>query len=123
MSSRIFPLSAALVFACVALVSCQNGPSSSQVPPLPEAGGFSPAEYTPGVKEAAEFAVRAQSKLERKAVKLARITQADMQIVAGRNYRLTLTVTQGKKMRTAQAVVYEKLDSSRELTSWTWTTP
>lgn len=75
------------------------------------------------MKEAAEFAVRAQSKLERKAVKLARITQADMQIVAGRNYRLTLTVTQGKKMRTAQAVVYEKLDSSRELTSWTWTTP
>lgn len=113
------------LISCVALAavgllqSCAS--KAPEAPPI--AGGYSPVEFIPGVKEAAEFAVKAQSKKERKAVRLFSIVQSEMQVVAGRNYRFELKVTQGKIVRSAKAVVYQSLDSRLELTSWEWVTP
>jgi flavin-binding protein dodecin len=117
MNIRLIPC--VVLTAAGLLQSCTS--SAPEAPPI--TGGYAPVEFIPGVKEAAEFAVKAQSKKERKTVKFFSIVQSEMQVVAGRNYRFELKVTQGKKLRTAKAVVYQSLDSRLELTSWEWVTP
>ena len=84
--------------------------SHGQQPPL--AGGFSQATTTDAeVLKAAQFAVKAHDpKLTLKSV-----NAAEQQIVAGINYKLRLTTSDGRK---ADAVVWRKLDGSHELTSW-----
>ncbi|WP_461785527.1 exo-alpha-sialidase, partial [Prosthecobacter sp.] len=86
--------------------------SHGQQPPL--AGGFSQAANTDAeVLKAAQFAVKAHDpKLTLKSV-----TAAEQQIVAGINYKLRLTTSDGRK---ADTVVWRKLDGSYELTSWQW---
>lgn len=71
---------------------------------------------------AAEFAVQAQSKNEkdRPKLELSKLTKAEIQVVAGSNYRLQMDVKIGEKVRRAQAVVWAKLDRTRELTKWEW---
>jgi predicted neuraminidase len=84
--------------------------SHGQQPPL--VGGFSQATTTDAeVLKAAQFAVKAHDpKLTLKSVH-----DAEQQIVAGTNYKLRLTTSDGRK---ADAVVWCKLDGSYELTSW-----
>lgn len=87
----------------------------------PMVGGYSSVETTKDeVKSAADFAVGEQSRHETELLTLAAISKAERQVVAGLNYRLTLTVTQGKSSRDANVVVYHALDSHYELTSWEW---
>jgi hypothetical protein len=92
----------------LALVPALHG----QQPPLP--GGFSQAANTDAeVLKAAQFAVKAHDpKLTLKSV-----NAAEQQVVAGTNYKLRLTTSDGRK---ADAVVWRKLDGSHELTSWQW---
>lgn len=84
--------------------------SHGQQPPL--AGGFRQTATTDGeVLKAAQFAVKAHdAKLT-----LQSINAAEQQVVAGINYKLKLTTSDGRK---ADAVVWCKLDGSYELTSW-----
>ena len=84
--------------------------SHGQQPPLP--GGFSQAATTDAeVLKAAQFAVKAHdAKLT-----LQSVNAAEQQVVAGINYKLKLTTSDG---RNADAVVWRKLDGSYELTSW-----
>lgn len=94
------------------------GPLQAQV-----VGGYRAVAVTD--KEAiaaAEFAVQAQSKVakENPPLQLGKLTKAEMQVVAGSNYRLQMDVKTGGKVRRAQAVVWAKLDRTRELTKWEW---
>lgn len=84
-----------------------------------QVGGF--REVPANDKEAlaaAKFAVEAHSKKEK--VSLAKLEKAEMQVVAGRNYRLTMLVNVEGGQRTAQATVWAKLDRSYQLTEWKW---
>ncbi len=83
------------------------------------AGGFKmvPANDPAAVK-AAEFAVQAASAKEKKAVLLKKLKMAELQIVAGVNYRLTMDVTVDGVESPAQATVWRKLDKTMELTRW-----
>jgi hypothetical protein len=67
---------------------------------------------------AAKFAVETHSKKEK--VTLVKLEKAEVQVVAGRNFRLTMDVAVDGGQRTAQAVVWAKLDRSYELTDWKW---
>ena len=95
-----------LTLALFAIAPASHG----QQPPL--AGGFSQAAITDAeVLKAAHFAVKAHdAKLT-----LQSVNAAEQQVVAGINYKLRLTTSDGRK---AATVVWRKLDGSHELTSW-----
>ncbi|HSH92904.1 MAG TPA: exo-alpha-sialidase, partial [Roseimicrobium sp.] len=80
-------------------------------------GGFSGIALTdPDAVAAARFAVSKQGT----AMNFVGIESVDRQVVAGMNYRLTIKVSENGAARTADAVVWRKLDGSHQLTSWTW---
>ena len=84
-------------------------------PPLPPiAGGYSTQAVTdPQVKEAATFAAKAVSK---STATLKTINQAASQVVAGLNFRLNITLSDGKRY---DVLVYKSLDQHYQLTSAT----
>ena len=88
--------------------------SHGQQPPI--VGGFSQASTSEAeVLKAAHFAVKTHdAKLT-----LQKINAVEQQVVAGMNYKLKLTTSDGRK---ADAVVWRRLDGSHELTSWQWIT-
>ena len=95
-----------LTLLTLAIVPISHG----QQPPL--VGGFSQTATTDAeVLKAAQFAVKAHD------VKLTlqSVNAAEQQVVAGINYKLRLTTSDGRK---ADAVVWRKLDGSHKLTSW-----
>ncbi len=67
---------------------------------------------------AARFAVDAKSKTEQ--VTLVKILKAEVQVVAGRNYYLTLDIGVKVGVRTAQVKVFASLDGKYELSQWDW---
>ncbi len=67
---------------------------------------------------AAAFAVETYAKKEK--VTLAKIVKAEVQVVAGRNFRLSIDVRTAGGLRNAQAIVWSKLDRTYELTRWDW---
>lgn len=73
------------------------------------------------VRTAADFAIRTQGKKEKAA--LVKILKAEVQVVAGRNFRLALEVRVDGGVRQAEAVVWGKLDRTHELTRWEWKGP
>jgi len=82
-------------------------------------GGY--REIATGEKDvvaAANFAIKEKSKKE--PVTLVKIAKAEVQVVAGRNFRITMEVNADGKDRAATAVVWSKLDKSHELTKWEW---
>ncbi|MBA2524478.1 MAG: hypothetical protein H0V18_01655 [Pyrinomonadaceae bacterium] len=90
----------------------------------PKVGAYQPAELEkPEVKAAAEFAVQEQSKQEKTPIALQTMVKAHEQVVAGMNYRLTLSVIKDSKPQSADAVVFRGLDSHYELKSWQWMKP
>jgi len=81
-----------LVISALLVVFAGNDASAG----LP--GGYQPIELNqPEVKAAADFAVQEQGKREGLALRLKAIAQAEEQVVAGMNYRLTLTVNKGER--------------------------
>jgi hypothetical protein len=67
---------------------------------------------------AADFAVETHSKKEKSA--LDKIVKAESQVVAGTNYRMLLSVRIDGGTRMAEAIVWQKLDRTLELTRWKW---
>lgn len=105
MNSRL--LSAGL--AAAVLLFGGSTRTSAQVP-----GGYAPARVNdPDVQAAAKFALSARDAK----LKLLGIEQAQQQVVAGQNFRLTLKVDDGGTNRLADGVVWRKLDGKHELTS------
>lgn len=91
---------------------------AKDLPPM--TGGFSDATKTSEARRAAEFAVKQESARTGEHLKLAGVMQAEQQVVAGMNYRMTLQVKSGKELRMAQATVYESLAPQMMLASWEW---
>ena len=93
---------------------------------MPMAGGYTTAPVTDDdVIKAAEFAISAQSETIQQPGKLQmlKILRAEQQVVAGVNYRLTLSVVDdGNHQRIAEVIVWWQAWRSNpyELTSWTW---
>ena len=83
-------------------------------------GGYGEASITDkGVKSAAAFAVKTRSARTNKKLTLVKIEKAEMQVVAGLNYRVCMRVKDSKGRRsTVTAVVYKDLQNRRSLSRW-----
>ncbi len=97
----------------------------------PTVGGYAKVPVADSdVIKAAEFAINAQSETiqqpgdqQPSKLRLLKILRAEQQVVAGTNYRLTLSVKEiGNLQRTAEAIVWWQAwrPNPYELTSWTW---
>ena len=86
----------------------------------PISGGYGTASVTDKeVRKAAAFAVTTRAKRTGKAVTLVSIRKAEIQVVAGLNYRICMRVREGRRaVRTATAVVYRDLRKRMSLTRW-----
>lgn len=71
------------------------------------------------VRKAANVAVTSRSRSTGKTLTLVRIVKAEVQVVAGLNYRVCMTVREGRKRaRTVTAIVYKDLKNRRSLSRW-----
>lgn len=103
-------LAAAMVFGFAAATNAQR-----------IAGGYSSvAVDDASVVAAAGFAVdkRVETNTEQEGMKLDSIDKAESQVVAGRNFRLCMTVSMDTEHQQVQAVVYQNLQQKYSLTSW-----
>ena len=92
------------------------------------AGGWGKKDVKdPAVLEAADFAVKAQQAILKKAgqegtLALQKIVAAEQQVVAGINTKLTLQVKFGEEVKSVQAIVWTrawlKPEERSQLTSW-----
>ena len=93
--------------------------ATSEADDAPLVGGYSKANADDAqVIAAAEFAVEEESKKGTK-FNLKSITAAESQVVAGTNYKLRILVDDNGTEKTVEVVVYEDLQQTRTLTSWT----
>jgi predicted neuraminidase len=106
------PQSLVAVVTSIFLACGSASKLSAQIP-----GGFSGvSEKDAGALAAAKAGVAAHDPK----LTLEGIEKVDRQVVAGLNYRFTLKVSDGGKIRRADAVVWRKLDGKHQLTSWKW---
>jgi hypothetical protein len=68
----------------------------------------------------AQYAVSKQAEIIGEKLNLVMIKEAQHQVVAGMNYKLSLVVMRNGKEEYAVAVVWAKLDGTHELTEWAW---
>lgn len=105
-----------LVFSVIALSFALT--TSAQI----KTGGYKPVSTDDErVAAAAEFAVgeRAEKNPEQEGLTLDSVDKAEMQTVAGINYRLCMTVSIDEESQQVSAVVYQNLKQVYSLTSWT----
>jgi hypothetical protein len=91
-------------------------PAATPTPPLELAqpaiaGGYNTAEITDDIKAIATYAV---SQLGLTGATLASVDKAEQQVVAGMNFRLDLTLSDGSRWH---VVVFRSLDQQLSLTS------
>ncbi|HEX8293160.1 MAG TPA: GerMN domain-containing protein [Pyrinomonadaceae bacterium] len=92
-------------------------PTQAQQPPL--AGGYGERSTRDrGVAAAAAFAVRERGRRTGRRLTLLAVRRAETQVVAGLNYRLLLSVREGRAARDVTAVVHENLRRRLSLESW-----
>ncbi len=89
------------------------------------AGGFGTADLKdPEVIAAAKFALSTKNtsmkRTGTRAYNLLEIQKAEVQVVAGLNYRVCMKVKLGSILRTADALVYKDLQNKYSLSSWVW---
>ena len=68
---------------------------------------------------AARFAIRKQSGRLHARISLVSIKRSEVQVVAGLNYRICMTVRINRKAKNVTVVVYKDLKQKYSLTSWT----
>lgn len=83
-------------------------------------GGYGDASVLDkDVRKAANVAIASRSRSTGKTLTLVRIVKAEVQVVAGLNYRVCMSVREGRKRaKTVTAVVYKDLRNRRSLTNW-----
>jgi len=87
--------------------------------PAQIAGGYSEASKTdPEVLSAARFAIKQERRKLGRHLSLISIERAEVQVVAGLNYRLCLKLKIKGKTQEATAVVYKNLKQKYSLSSW-----
>jgi hypothetical protein len=106
-----------LAFSCAVLGLAQTRP--------PMVGGYKPISTDDaGVVEAAENALSQQAEKEGVSLTLVSVERAEVQVVAGTNYRLCLKVAVGDEDDEAgepqdvQVVVFRSLQKTYSLKSW-----
>lgn len=115
---NIFVLSACLFV----FLGCASAASAQTEPIL---GGYSKTSVSDDeVVAAAKFAVKRRARTTKSNISLFSIKNAQIQVVAGLNYRICLQVNVKRKskktaMQSVEAVVYRDLKNSYSLTSWT----
>ena len=83
------------------------------------AGGYGDAPKTdPEVLAAARFAIKQERRKLGRQLSLISIERAEVQVVAGLNYRLCLKVKIKGKPQDVTAVVYKNLKQKYSLSSW-----
>ncbi|MBL8180063.1 MAG: hypothetical protein JNL64_00450 [Blastocatellia bacterium] len=84
------------------------------------AGGYGDTSVRDkNVRKAAAFAVNQQSKRVRPDYRLISIRKAEIQVVAGLNYRICMNVRNDRgRVSTVTAVVYKSLKNRMSLTRW-----
>ena len=100
-----------LLLASILLVSVAAGAVLGGYNPIPNVN-------SPHVQEIGKFAVEEHNKLAGTKLKFQSVIKGEYQVVVGTNYRLTLKAKTGGVSKKYQAVVLEKLDHTKELTSF-----
>lgn len=112
-----------LLAGCLALLACPL----SGIAPAQVAGGWSKVSVKDeGVVAAATFAIAARRAVNDEEgdgkLVLVEIVDAEQQVVAGLNYRLTLLVKAGDAMKTVEAIIWARVwldeDERYTLTAW-----
>lgn len=86
----------------------------------PVAGGYGEtAKDDPEARAAARFAISSQSRKLHARISLVSIKRAEVQVVAGLNYRICMRVRIKRKAKDVTVVVYKDLKKQYSLTSWT----
>lgn len=99
------------VYASASRVAAQDGQIT---------GGYGDASVTDkDVKSAAVFAVKTRAARTHKKLTLVSIQKAEMQVVAGLNYRICMRIKDARGRRsTVTAVVYKNLQNRKSLSRW-----
>lgn len=103
-----------LAAAAIATAACANTATSSSSNAVEQptiVGGWSATAITPDVTAAAEFA---KAQIAAPDVTILSLGEVETQVVAGRNYRFTMSLSDGQFVKVA---VWKKLDGSMELLS------
>ena len=108
-----------LLTACHITRAAPAATATSAEPPLVRVGGYA-AQATDNaeVVQAAQFAVRQQAQVSGQPVELVAIQAAQVQVVAGMNYRLQLQVKVNGQLLTVTAVVYQDVQQAYSLSQW-----
>jgi cystatin-C len=108
-----------IVMIIIALNIVLGGMSGVLAQQAPIVGGYAETSKSdPEVVAAARFAVRAESRKQRARISLLSIERAEVQVVAGLNYRLQLRVKVSGKAQDVTAVVYKNLRRKYSLSDW-----
>ena len=109
-----------LIIAMLAIAALNTSPYVSCRPTTQIAGGYgeTPPD-NPDAVAAARFAIHKERQKVHARIALVSIKRAEVQVVAGLNYRLCMTVKVKGKTRDVTAVVYKNLKQKYSLTSWT----
>jgi hypothetical protein len=103
----------------IALSISLYGARSVSAQSVPVAGGYTRTSTSSGeVVSAARFAARERILTQSAVIFVASIKSAEVQVVAGRNYRLVMTVWISGKLQEVRVVVYKNLEQEYSLTSW-----
>ena len=101
----------AVALSMSGLAACA-APAQDTQPEMPAiTGGWSATAVTPEVTAAAEFA---KAQIAAPDVTIVSLGEVETQVVAGRNYRFTMNLSDGQFVKVA---VWKKLDGSMELLS------
>lgn len=108
-----------VLLAALILVILGAAAPASAAQDAPLAGGYGERPVNDrGVAAAAAFAVRERGRQTRRRVTLLSIRRAETQVVAGLNYRLLLSVREGREVSDVTAVVFRNLRRGLLLESW-----
>jgi hypothetical protein len=108
-----------ILLTLLALLTLGAGVPARAAQDAPIAGGYSERRVNDrGVAAAAAFAVRERGRQTGRRLTLLSVRRAETQVVAGTNYRLLLSVREGRATRDVTAVVFQNLRRRLSLESW-----
>ncbi|HEX8772934.1 MAG TPA: hypothetical protein VF735_04965 [Pyrinomonadaceae bacterium] len=105
-----------IIVALSVVLSCATKAFAQNVPMAGAYAKTSPTSHE--VVSAARYAAREQGVKERAIIFVGSIKSAEVQVVAGLNYRLSMRVIVYDKPQDVIAVVYKNLEREYSLTSW-----
>jgi hypothetical protein len=113
----IAALTSVVIMAALNIVSGNQSAVFAQQGPI--VGGYADASNSdPEVVAAARFAINTEKTKLHARISLVSIKHAEVQVVAGLNYRLCMRVKIKGKTRNVNVVVYKNLKQKYSLTSW-----